>query len=127
MMDIALLILRLVIGLTFMAYGSQKLFGWFGGYGLNGTAQWMESLGMKPGKVAAVGAGASELLGGLLLVLGLWTGIGAALIILTMVVAIATVHGKNGYWNGKGGFEYNLLIIAAALVLALAGPGSISL
>ncbi|MGD7009525.1 DoxX family protein [Metabacillus sp. 84] len=126
-MDIALLILRLVIGLTFLGYGSQKLFGWFGGYGLNGTGQWMESLGLNPGKLAAFGAGASEMLGGLLLVLGLWMGLGAALIILTMIVAIAAVHGKNGYWNGKGGFEYNLLIIAAALVLAFAGPGSISL
>ncbi|MTH55296.1 DoxX family membrane protein [Bacillus mangrovi] len=126
-MDIALFILRLVMGITFLGYGSQKLFGWFGGYGLTGTGQWMESLGLKPGKIAAFGAGASEIIGGLLLLLGVWTGVGAALIILTMIVAIATVHGKNGYWNGKGGFEYNLLIIAAALVLALAGPGSISL
>ncbi|GIP51376.1 oxidoreductase [Paenibacillus vini] len=129
MMSIALglLILRLVVGLSFMAHGAQKLFGWFGGYGPKGTGGWMESLGLKPGVLMAVMAGAGEFIGGLLFAAGLLTPLGAALIVITMIMAIVTVHGKNGYWSTANGYEYNLLIIAVALGVALIGAGDYSL
>lgn len=126
-MDLGLLILRLVIGLSFMAHGAQKLFGWFGGYGPKGTGGWMESMGIKPGVAAAVMAGLMELVGGLLLAAGFLTVLGAALITLTMLGAIVKVHGKNGYWSTANGYEYNLLLIAAAVALALTGAGTYSL
>lgn len=126
MLDLGLLVIRLVFGLTFAAHGTQKLFGWFGGYGIAGTAGWLESIGMKPGKLQAVMAGLAELGGGLLLALGLWTPLAAILIIATMLVAIAKVHGPKGYWATAGGYEYNMAIIAVALGLALTGPGSYS-
>lgn len=127
MIGIGLFIIRLVIGVTFVGHGAQKLFGWFGGYGLKGTAGWLESIGVKPGIVMAFLAGAGELVGGLLFALGLLTPAGAALIVITMLVAIATVHGKNGYWSTQNGFEYNLILIAAAVGVAIAGPGHIAI
>lgn len=127
LIDLGLLILRLVVGLSFMAHGAQKLFGWFGGYGPKGTGGWMESIGMKPGVVMAVAAGLMEFVGGLLLASGLLTILGAVLIILTMAGAIAKVHGKNGYWATANGYELNLLIIAVALAVALTGAGAYSL
>jgi len=126
-MDLGLLLLRLVIGLSFMAHGAQKLFGWFGGYGPKGTGGWMESMGIKPGVAAAVMAGLMELVGGLLLAAGFLTVLGAALITLAMLGAIVKVHGKNGYWSTANGYEYNLLLIAAAVALALTGAGTYSL
>lgn len=127
MLDWGLLIIRLVFGLTYAAHGTQKLFGWFGGHGIAGTAGWLESIGIKPGKLQAVMAGLAELGGGLLLALGLWTPLAALLIIATMLVAIAKVHGPKGYWATAGGYEYNMAIIAVALGLALTGPGSYSI
>ncbi|KEO81981.1 DoxX family protein [Tumebacillus flagellatus] len=124
MMNLGLLIVRLVIGLTFAGHGTQKLFGWFGGYGLKGTGGWLESIGVKPGVFMAFLAGLGELLGGLLFAAGVWTPVGAALIVLTMLVAIFTVHGKNGYWSTSNGFEYNLALIAIAVGVALIGPGA---
>jgi putative oxidoreductase len=124
MLNLGLLIIRLVIGLTFMGHGAQKLFGWFGGHGLKGTAGWMESIGAKPGVLMAFLAGAGELIGGLLFAAGVLTPVGAALIVITMLVSIFTVHGKNGYWATEGGFEYNLTLIAVAIGVALIGPGS---
>ncbi|MFF3923648.1 DoxX family protein [Paenibacillus lactis] len=126
-MDLGLLLLRLVIGLSFVAHGAQKLFGWFGGYGPKGTGGWMESMGIKPGVAAAVMAGLMELVGGLLLAAGFLTVLGAALITLAMLGAIVKVHGKNGYWSTANGYEYNLLLIAAAVALALTGAGTYSL
>lgn len=123
-MNLGLLIIRLVVGLTFAGHGTQKLFGWFGGHGLKGTAGWLESIGAKPGMLMAILAGAGELVGGLLLAAGVLTPIGAALIVITMLVSIFTVHGKNGYWATEGGFEYNLVLIAVAIGVALIGPGS---
>lgn len=125
--DIGLLILRLVVGLSFMAHGAQKLFGWFGGYGPKGTGGWMESVGIKPGVAIAVLSGLMELVGGLLLAAGLLTVLGAALITLTMLGAIVKVHGRNGYWSTANGYEYNLLLIAVAVALALTGAGAYSL
>lgn len=124
---IGLLILRLVVGLSFMAHGAQKLFGWFGGYGPKGTGGWMESLGLKPGVLMAIMAGAGEFIGGLLFAAGLLTSVGAALIVITMIMAIATVHAKNGYWSTANGYEYNVLVIAVALGVALIGAGDYSL
>lgn len=124
MMDIGLLIIRLIIGITFMGHGAQKLFGWFGGHGLKGTGGWMESIGLRPGVFMAFMAGATELLGGFLFAAGLFTWIGALCIVSTMLVAIFTVHGKNGYWVTQNGFEYNLILIAIAVGVALTGPGA---
>ncbi|CDN41767.1 Putative oxidoreductase MhqP [Paenibacillus sp. P22] len=127
MFDTGILILRVVAGLLFAAHGTQKLFGWFGGYGIKGTAGWLESLGAKPGVLMAVLAGLSELLGGLLLALGLWVWIAAALIIIPMLVAIAKVHGANGIWATSNGYEYNLVLIAIALAVAFTGAGAYSI
>ncbi|MEK3732341.1 MULTISPECIES: DoxX family protein [Paenibacillus] len=127
MMELGLLILRLVVGLSFMAHGAQKLFGWFGGYGPKGTGGFMESLGLKPGVAAAVVVGLMELLGGLLFTLGFLTVLGSILIIIPMLGAIAKVHWSNGYWGSANGYEMNLLIIAVAVAIALTGAGAYSL
>ena len=127
MMDIGLLIIRLIIGITFMGHGAQKLFGWFGGYGIKGTGGWFESIGVKPGATMAVLAGLSELGGGLLFALGLVTPLAAILIIGTMLVAIVKVHAANGLWATANGYELNLLYIVIALGVALTGAGSYSL
>lgn len=122
-----LLIIRAVIGLLFVGHGAQKLFGWFGGYGPKGTGGWMESVGIRPGVAMAVVAGAMEFVGGALLTLGLFTPAAAALIVLTMLGAIVKVHGKNGLWSEAGGIEYHLVLIAAAVGIAFAGAGTLSL
>ncbi|MGN7471025.1 DoxX family protein [Brevibacillus sp. SAFN-007a] len=124
MMDLGLLIIRLVVGLSFAAHGAQKLFGWFGGYGLKGTGGWLESIGVKPGVAMALLAGLAELIGGLLFAAGVGTWVGAVLIVLTMLVAIGKVHGQNGYWVTQNGYEYNLTLIAVAIGVALIGPGA---
>lgn len=126
-MALGLLIIRLVIGLTMAAHGTQKLFGWFGGYGPKGTGGFFESIGIKPGIFMAVVAGLGELVGGLLFAAGLWTEVGAALIIITMIMAIIKVHGKNGYWVTSNGFEYNFALLVIALSVALIGAGDFSL
>ncbi|HEY7020134.1 MAG TPA: DoxX family protein [Ktedonobacterales bacterium] len=124
MASIALLIVRLALGLSFMGHGAQKLFGWFGGAGFAATAKgYEERMGMRPGSFYAALAGGGEFLGGLMVALGLLTPLGALLIAASMVVAIATVTGKKGYWISKGGWEYNALIIAVCVALILAGPG----
>lgn len=122
--DLGLLIIRLVIGLTFVGHGAQKLFGWFGGTGITGTGSFIQSIGIKEGaKVWAVLAGLFEFIGGLLFAAGFLTWIGAIMIISVMIDAIFAVHGKNRYWMTNGGFEYNLVLIAAAIGIALIGPG----
>jgi putative oxidoreductase len=122
-MSFGLLLIRLIVGLTFAGHGAQKMFGWFGGYGLKGTGGWLESIGIKPGVLMAFFAALAEIVGGLLFAAGLWLPIAAALIVLTMLVAIFTVTGKNGYWITQNGFEYNLVLIAIAIGVALIGPG----
>src|SRR5512135_1192075 len=111
-MEIGLLVLRLVVGLTMAAHGGQKLFGWFGGYGLSGTGGFLESLGFRPGRVHAALAGLAELGGGLLLALGLLTPLGSALVLAVMVVAVGSVHLPKGFFVSDGGAEYNLVIMA---------------
>jgi putative oxidoreductase len=124
----ALLILRLGLGLSFIGHGTQKLFGWFGGRGFSATAKGYESgMGMRPGWLFALLAGGGEAGGGLLVALGLLTPLGALLVIASMLVAIAKVTGKNGYWITRNGWEYNGLIILVCVALLLAGAGSLSL
>ncbi|TYR81486.1 DoxX family protein [Priestia megaterium] len=127
MMSIGLLLIRLVIGLSFMAHGAQKLFGWFGGHGLKGTGGWFESIGMKPGVTMALLAGLSELIGGVLFAAGFLTPLAALMIAGTMVVAIVKVHGPNGYWATSNGYEYNLTLLAVVIGVALIGPGQYAL
>ncbi len=126
-MEIGLLLIRLVIGGTMAAHGAQKLFGWFGGYGIAGTGGWLESLGFRPGKVQAAVSGLSELGGGLLLAAGLLTPLGAAAIAGVMIVAVVSVHLDKGFFNGTGGYEFNLVLAGTALALAFTGPGQLSL
>lgn len=127
MEDVGIFVLRLVVGGLLAGHGAQKLFGWFGGYGLKGTGGFMESIGLKPGVAMAALAGISEFAGGLLLVAGFLVPVAALLIAAAMLVAIVKVHGANGPWSEKGGYEYNLVLIAAAVALALVGPGAISI
>lgn len=126
-MALGLLIVRLVVGLLFVGHGAQKLFGMFGGYGPKGTGGWMESIGIKPGVAMAVAAGLMEFIGGLLFAAGLLTPLAAVLIVITMVGAIASVHGKNGLWVTSNGYEYNMVLIAVAVGVALVGAGDYSL
>jgi putative oxidoreductase len=126
-MDIGLLVLRTALGLILAAHGAQKLFGWFGGGGLNGVGSMLESMGFVPGRVQALLAGLSETAGGLLLAFGLLTPLAAALTLAVMGVAAISVHAKAGFFASKGGYEYTLLLGLAALSLAFTGPGAISL
>jgi putative oxidoreductase len=126
-MDLGLLIVRFVVGLTLAAHGAQKLLGWFGGYGLDATGQFMETLGFHPGRRHAALAGLTEAGGGVLLALGLLTPLGSALIASVMLVATITVHLKNGFFASSGGYEYNLVLAAAAVSLAFSGPGALSI
>jgi putative oxidoreductase len=123
----ALLLVRLIVGLAIAAHGSQKLFGWFGGHGIAGTAGFFEGLGFRPGALFVIAASLGELGGGLLTVLGLGGPIGPALIVMVMLVAILTVHLPKGFWATDGGWELNALYIASAVALAFAGFGAISL
>ena len=126
-MNLGILVLRVIVGLLFAGHGAQKLFGWFGGHGRSGTGGFLEALGLRPGGALAIGAGAAELGGGALLALGLLTPLAAALITAVMVTAIITVHFAKGVWNSGGGYEYNLVLIAAVFALAGAGAGAWSL
>lgn len=126
-MDLALFALRVVVGLLMAGHGAQKLFGSFGGHGIAGTGQFFESLGLRPGERHARLAGLGEMGGGVLLVLGLLTPLGAAAIIGVMTVAILTVHLPKGPWVTEGGYEYNGVLIAVAFALGCAGPGAWSI
>ncbi|HTU79862.1 MAG TPA: DoxX family protein [Solirubrobacteraceae bacterium] len=126
-MKIGRMLLRLVVGGFFVGHGTQKLFGWFEGYGLQATADGFEQMGLRPGKANAIAAGVAEAGGGALLAAGLATPLAASALTATMLTAIETVHVKNGPWVTKGGYEYNVVLIAAALALVEAGPGALSL
>jgi putative oxidoreductase len=125
-MSIGLLILRLVVGLGLFAHGAQKLFGWFGGYGLAGTGQFLEQLGFRPGRLQAAQAGIAEAGGGLLLAAGFLTPVAAAAVVAVMVVAAVSVHLQKGFFAHNGGYEYTLVLAAVALALAFTGPGAVS-
>jgi putative oxidoreductase len=125
--DLGILIIRLVIGGLLMGHGSQKLFGWFGGYGLGGTAGWLESLGLRPGRTWAWAAGLGELGGGLLTALGLMHPVGSLSLIGPMSVATGRVHAGKPVWVTEGGAELPLTNIALGLGLTLIGAGRFSL
>ena len=125
-MEIAILIVRLIVGLGFFAHGAQKILGLFGGYGLAGTGGYFESIGFRPGKLFAAAAGWSEMVAGLLVALGLFGPVGPALLISVMVVALA-VHAPNGFFGQNGGFELPLVSSSFALLLAFTGPGPYAL
>jgi putative oxidoreductase len=117
---------RVGAGIIFMAHGAQKLFGWFGGYGLEGTAGWMASIGLEPGMLMATLAGSTEFFGGLLLILGLLVRPVALMLAVTMVVAIATVHLENGLFMANNGYEFGLALLIISIGLAFRGAGSFS-
>jgi putative oxidoreductase len=125
--DVGLLILRLVIGGMLAGHGSQKLFGWFSGPGLKGTAGMVESMGFKPGPTWAAAASASELGGGMLTATGLLDPLGPIGMVGSMFVAITKVHWGKPIWVTKGGAELPVINMAAALALTLTGPGRFSL
>jgi putative oxidoreductase len=120
-------LLRVLVGSLFVGHGTQKLFGWFGGGGLDETAGAFESMGLRPGKAHAAAAGAAEAGGGLLLALGLATPLAGASLIGVMLTAIRKVHLQNGVWVSEGGFEYNAVLIGAVTLLVESGPGPVSL
>jgi putative oxidoreductase len=126
-MAIGLLLARLLLGVALTAHGSQKLFGWFGGHGPSGTGKFFDGLGWRPGVVFAVAAGLGEVGGGVLTALGLLNPIGPALIVMVMLVAGIAVHAPNGFWAANGGWELTAMNSAAAIALAFAGPGALSL
>jgi putative oxidoreductase len=125
-MKLGRLLARLAIGGLFVGHGTQKWFGWFEGPGIDGTSQMMDSLGMKPGRAHAHAASAAETLGGVGIILGAFTPAAAAALIATMITAIRTVHLPKGPWAAEGGYEYNLTLIAALLLLVEGGPGDLS-
>src|SRR5262245_28573175 len=123
--EIGLLILRVMIGLVFIGHGAQKLFGWFGGPGLTKYAGGLEERShIYPGWFWAWVNGLAEFVGGLFMVFGFLTPIAAALLICVMIMAIIKVHWSKGFFNANGGYEFNLTLIAAALTIALSGPGA---
>ena len=122
-MDIGRTILRGVVGPLMIGHGTQKLFGWFGGHGVEGTGGFFESLGMRPGRRHASAAGAAETLGGALVTLGALTPLASTLVSSVMITAIRKVHADKGPWVTGGGYEYNLVMIAAVTALADDGPG----
>lgn len=124
---LAAFILRVPTGLILAAHGAQKLFGVFGGYGLEGTGQWMASIGLEPGMLMAFLAGSAEFFGGLALTLGLLTRPAALLTAFTMLVAVFSVHISNGLFMANNGYEYALTLMMVSLALLVQGAGAFSL
>jgi putative oxidoreductase len=123
-MNLGRLILRISVGGLFAGHGTQKLFGWFGGPGVEGAGQMMQKLELHPPRRNAIAAGAAEATAGVLLALGALTPMAGALITSTMITAIRKVHGPNGPWIQQKGYEYNLALIAMVAALVECGPGS---
>lgn len=121
--SLAPFLLRLVAGVIFAAYGSQKLFAWFGGYGLQGTGQWMASIGLEPGYLMALLAGSAEFFGGLFIILGLLTRPTAIILAFTMLIAIVTVHLPNGLFMANNGYAFGLTLMTMSLSLVVSGAG----
>ncbi|MBU2870632.1 DoxX family protein [Colwellia sp. E2M01] len=118
--------LRLIAGLIFTAHGAQKLFAWFGGYGLTGTGQWMESIGLAPGYLMALMAGSAEFFGGLLLIIGFLTRPTSFVLAVTMIIAIFSVHISNGLFMSNNGYEFALTLFAMSISLMFSGAGKLS-
>lgn len=125
--SVSALPLRLIAGIIFMAHGAQKLFAWFGGYGLEGTGQWMESIGLAPGYLMALMAGSVEFFGGMLLIAGLLTRPTSFVLTITMIVAIVSVHIDNGLFMANNGYEFALTLVAISVSLMFSGAGKLSL
>jgi putative oxidoreductase len=125
--SLATLALRVPVGLVFMAHGGQKLYGWFGGYGLEGTGQWLASIGIEPGYLMALLVGGAEFFGGLALLLGLLVRPAAAVLAFAMLVAIFSVHIGNGLFMSNNGYEFALALLAISVSLVFSGAGSVSL
>ena len=125
-MNAGLLLIRLVFGLMMAAHGSQKLFSWFGGYGIAGTGQFFEALGFRPGSTFAALAGLAEFFGGLLLAFGFATPLAAVLIISVMITAIGSVHLGNGLFAATNGIEVPFLYAASVAGVTFIGPGAFS-
>lgn len=124
---LAALVLRVPVGVILAAHGAQKLFGWFGGYGLEGTGQWMASIGLTPGVFMAALAGSAEFFGGIALILGLLTRPAALVNAITMLVAIFSVHLSQGFFMSNNGYEYALALFAATLALTIQGGGRLAI
>lgn len=122
----AALALRIPAGIIFAAHGAQKLFGWFGGYGLEATGQWMASIGLSPGYLMAFLAGGAEFFGGLLLLTGLLVRPTAAVLAFTMVVAIFAAHAGNGLFLSNNGYEFGLALLSISVALTISGAGRAS-
>ena len=120
------LVIRVPVGFILSAHGAQKLFGWFGGFGLEGTGQWMASQGFTPGYLMALLAGSAEFFGGISLILGFLTRPAAAVTAFTMLMAM-TVHIGNGLFVSNNGYEFALILLAATTALMVAGGGRLSL
>jgi putative oxidoreductase len=123
---LAPLAVRVPVGIIFAAHGAQKLFGWFGGYGLAGTGGYMESIGLSPGTVMAALAGGAEFFGGLALLIGLLVRPAAAVLAFTMLVAIFSAHISKGLFLANGGYEYALALLAVTVGLFISGAGRVS-
>jgi putative oxidoreductase len=119
-------VLRVLVGIIFAAHGSQKLFGLFGGGGLAGTAQYMESLGLHPGTLMALLSGGAEFFGGMALIVGLLVRPAAVVLIATLVVAIFSVHIHNGLFMANNGYEFALALLGGAVAVLLEGAGPAS-
>mgnify|MGYP000565801134 CR=1 FL=1 len=124
--SLASLALRIPTGIIFAAHGAQKLFGAFGGYGLDGTGQWMASIGLEPGYLMALGAGSAEFFGGIALLLGLLVRPAALVLAITMLVAILAVHIGNGLFMSNNGYEFGLSLLAISVALTFTGAGAFS-
>ncbi|HET9773246.1 MAG TPA: DoxX family protein [Acidimicrobiia bacterium] len=125
-MDVGLLVLRVVVGLLLVGHGTRKLFAWFGGGGLAGTAWYFRSVGYRRPRLMARLAGSVEVVAGGAIALGFLTPLGAAAVIGTMLNAAVAVHRRNGLWAVDNGYEYPLMIAAAAATLAFTGAGAAS-
>jgi putative oxidoreductase len=127
MIGVGLLVLRLVLGVIFIGHGAQKLFGSFGGPRISGFTKMLEQMGVKPAKPMAILAALAEFVGGILVMLGFLTPLAALALIGVMIVAVLTVHLKNGFFNTNGGYEFNLALAGMALTLLIVGAGAYSL
>ena len=127
MLGIALFVLRLVLGIIFVAHGAQKLFGSFGGPGMSRFRGALEQMGVKPAWLMAILAALAEFGGGILVILGFLTPLAALALIAVMIVAIVTVHLKNGFFAANGGYEFNLALAGMALTLLVVGGGAYSI
>ena len=125
--SLGLLVIRVVVGLIVAAHGAQKVFGWWGGPGFAGWTGALKSMRIRPALPWAVASAASEVLGGVAVAVGFLTPLAAFGIVASQLVAVALIHIPHGFWVSKGGFEFNLSIVAAMLAVALAGPGAYSL